>query len=82
MIWKEEIARTKAVQMDNLRGLVGIRKMDKVSNVRLRELYEVTKGVNERIDEGALRWFGHVERIENDRIGRRMYVREVQVITQ
>ena len=82
MIWKEEISRIKAVQMDNLRGLVGIRKMDKVSNVRLRELYEVTKGVNERIDEGALRWFGHVERIENDRIGRRMYVREVQVITQ
>ena len=82
MIWKKEISRIKAVQMDNLRGLVGIRKMDKVPNVRLRELYEVTKGVNERIDEGALRWFGHVERIENDRIGRRMYVREVQVITQ
>ena len=45
-------------------------------------MYEVTKGVNERIDEGALRWFGHVERMENDRIGRRMNVREVQVITQ
>ena len=32
---------------------------------------------DERIDEGALRWFGNVERIENDRIAKRVYVGEV-----
>ena len=33
MIWREkERSRIKAVQMDNLRGLLGIRKMDKVLN--------------------------------------------------
>ena len=26
------------------------------------------KGLNERIDEGMLQWFGHVERMENDRM--------------
>ena len=35
-----------------------------------------TKGVDERIDEGVLRWIGHVERMENDRIAKRVYVGE------
>ena len=29
MIWKEERSRIRAAQMDNLRGLLGIRRMDK-----------------------------------------------------
>ena len=36
MLWKEERSRIKAVQMDNLRGLLGIRRMDKVPNARIR----------------------------------------------
>ena len=59
--------------MDNLRGLLGVRKTDRVPNVRIRELCGVTKGLNEGIDEGVLRWFGHMER---DRIAKRVYVRE------
>ena len=31
---------------------------------------------DERIDEGVLRWFDHVERMENDRIAKRVYVGE------
>ena len=34
------------------------------------------KGVNERIDEGVLQWFGGVERMENDRIAKRVYLGE------
>ena len=76
VIWrKKERSRIRAVQMDNLRGLLGIRRMDKVPNVRIRQLCGVTKGVDKKIDEGVvLRWFGHIERIENDRIAKRVYV--------
>ena len=36
MIWKEkERSRIRAVQMDNLRGLLGIRRMDKALNARI-----------------------------------------------
>ena len=42
--------------------------MDRVPNARIRELCGEKKGVDERIDEGVLRCFGHVERMENDRI--------------
>ena len=39
MIWKDnERSRIRAVQMDNLRGLLGIRRMDKVPNVQIKEL--------------------------------------------
>ena len=50
--------------MDNLRGLVCIRMMDRVPNARIRELCGVKKGLDEGIDEGVLRWFTHVERVE------------------
>ena len=57
----------RAVQMDNLR-LLGIRRMDRIPNARIRELCGVRKGLDERINEDVLRWFGHVERMERDRI--------------
>ena len=42
--------------------------MDRLLNAQIRELCGVKKGLHERIDEGMLQWFGHVERIERDRI--------------
>ena len=72
MLWKEEErSRVRAVQMDNLRGLLGIRRMDRVLNVRIRELCGLRKGL-ERIDEGMLQWFAHVERMEKGMIAKRV----------
>ena len=45
--------------------------MDKLPNAEIRELCGVMNGVDEKID-GVLWWFGHVERMENDRIARRI----------
>ena len=64
------------VQMDNLRGLLGIRRVDRVLNTWLSELYEVKKGLDGRIDESMLWWFSHVKRMEDDRIAKRVYVGE------
>ena len=41
---EKEGSRIRTIQMDNLRGLVGISRTDKVSNVQIREFYGVTKG--------------------------------------
>ena len=58
MLWREkERFRIRAVQMDNLRGLLGIMRMDRVPNARIRDMCGVMKGVDERISEGVLRWF-------------------------
>ena len=65
MLWKEkDRSKITAVQMNNLRGLLGIRKMDRVPKARIRELCGVTKDLDKRIDEGGLamrrglRWTG------------------------
>ena len=49
-----ERSRVRVVQMDNLRGLLGIRRMERVPNARIMELWRVTNGVDERIEEGDL----------------------------
>ena len=46
-----------------------------VPNARIRVLCGLKKGLAERMDEGVLRWFGHVERMERDRVAKRVYVR-------
>ena len=61
--------------MDNLRGLLGFRRMDRVPNAWIRELCRVKKGLDERIDECVLLCLGLVERMENDRITKIVYVR-------
>ena len=39
MIWREkERSRIRYIQLDNLSGLLGIRKIDKVPNARIRQL--------------------------------------------
>ena len=42
---EKERSRIRDVQMNNVRGLLGIRKMDRVPNALIRELCGVTKGV-------------------------------------
>ena len=74
-LWKEkERSRVRAVQMKNLRELLNIRKIDRVPNARTRELCGVRKGLDEMIDEGVIRWFGHVERVKRYMITNRVYL--------
>ena len=55
MLWKVKVrSRISAVQMDNLKGFLCIKRIDGVLNTQIREFSEVTKGVDERIDEGVL----------------------------
>ena len=69
--------RITAVQMDNLRDLLGIRRRDRVLNVWVRELCRVAKRVDARIDENLLRWISHNKRMENDMIAKRVQSEQV-----
>ena len=76
-VWKEkERSRVRAVQMDNLRGMLGVKRIDRMRNERIRELCNVRKGVDEIIDENVLRWYGHVERMDDERIVRKVFKSE------
>ena len=58
--------------------LLGIKRMDKVPNAQIREWCGMVKGVDERNEEDVLHWLSHVERIENDRIAKRLYAGEFE----
>ena len=74
MVWNKKYrSKVQCVQMDNLRGMLGVKRINKVRNERIREWCGVKKGVNERINESMLRWFGHVERMNESRLVKRMY---------
>ena len=52
MLWIEkERSRIRAVQMDDLRGLQIVMRMNRVPNVRIRELCGVAKWVGEIIEK-------------------------------
>ena len=42
----------------------------------------MAKGVDKRNDEIVFRWFGHVERMENDSSSKKVYVERVLVVGQ
>ena len=53
MLWKEkERSRIRGVQMDILRRFLGIRRMDRALNARIRELCKVKKD----LELGVYRW--------------------------
>ena len=55
MIWREKGKfRIRAVQMDRIRGLLDIRRIDSVLNSQIRDMCRVMKEVDKRIDEGVL----------------------------
>ena len=62
--------------MDNLRRLLGIKRMEGVPHAQIRELCGVRKCLDEGIEEGALRFFCHVETMERDRMADKIYVGE------
>ena len=53
---KEERSRIRAVQMDNLRGLLSIKRMDKVPNSLIRKLFGKTKGLMKMFSDGSPMW--------------------------
>ena len=57
MIWREEeTSSIMVVQMDNLRGLLGIRRMDRVPNERIRELCGETREVDHQLEQPEIRF--------------------------
>ena len=64
------------MQMDRVRSLLGITRLDRVTNALSRKMYRVTKEMDERTDEIVLQRLGHIERMGNGKIGKRVYVGE------
>ena len=58
-------------EMKCLRSMTGVSRLDRVRNEVLRARTGVRRQLAARVDMNILRWFGHVERMENERLLKR-----------
>ena len=58
-------------------SLVGVSRMNRVRNVEVRRRAGIERELASRADQRVLRWFGHVERIDEYRMVRRVLIAEV-----
>src|SRR5256885_8705101 len=65
-------------EMKCLRAICGVRRIDKVRREELRRMSKCSCSIQERVDEGVLKWFGHVERMGEERLVKQIYVSEVE----
>ena len=59
-----ERRKVNVLEMKCLRSLVGVSQMDRVRNEEVRRRAVIERELASRVDQRVLRWFGHVERME------------------
>ena len=69
-----ERRKVKFLMMKCLRSLVGLSRMDRVRNEEVRRRAGTERELASRADRRVLRWFGHVERMDEYHMTRRMLI--------
>ena len=70
--WKMNV-----LEMKYLRNLVGVSRIDRVGNEEVRRRAGIERELEIRADQKVLRCFGHVERMDEYRMARRVLMAEV-----
>ena len=70
--------RMEVLEMDGLRSACNLRRIDRVRNERIKQLCNWEKGVVLRMEQGVLRWFGHVIRMNDGRIAKKVFDSNVE----
>ena len=74
---KAERRKVNALEMKCLRRLIGVSRMDRVTNEEVRRRAGREKELVGRADQRVLRWFGHVERMDEHRMASRVLMAKV-----
>ena len=72
-----EREKVNVLEMKCLRILVGVSRMVRVRNEQVRRRAGIERELVSRADQRVLRWFGHVERMDEYRMARRVLIAEV-----
>ena len=67
-----ERRKVNVLEMKCLRSLVGVSRMDRFRNEEVRRRAGIERELASRADQRVLRRFGHVERMDEYRIARRV----------
>ena len=72
-----ERRKVNVLEMKCLRSSVGVSRMDRVRNEEVRRRAGIETELASRADQRVLRWFGHVERMDEYRMARSVLMAEV-----
>ena len=67
------------LEMKCLRSLDGVSRMDRVRNEEVRRRAGIERELTSRADHTVLRWFGHVERMDEYCMATRVLMAEVSL---
>ena len=74
---RSERRKVNVLEMKCLRSLVGVSQMDRVRNEEVHRRAGIEMELASRADQKVLRWFGHVERMDDYCMARRVLMAEV-----
>ena len=63
-----ERQKLNVFEMKGLKSMTGVSRLDRVRNEVVRARTGVRRELAARVDVNVLRWFGHVERMDNERL--------------
>ena len=72
-----ERRKVNVLEMKCFSSLVGVSQMDRVRNEEMRRRTGIERELVSRADQKVLRWFWHVERMDDHRMARRVLMAEV-----
>ncbi|XP_030753594.1 uncharacterized protein LOC115880517 [Sitophilus oryzae] len=64
--------RLLALEMDFWRRSAGISRMERVANIKIREIMHVQQTIINEIEKRQLVWYGHVQRMREDQIPKKV----------
>ena len=72
-----ERRKLHVLEMKCLRSLVGVSRMDRVSNEDVQRKAGIERELTSRTDQRVLRWIGLVERMDEYRVARRVLMADI-----
>ena len=69
--------KVNVLEMKCLRSWVGVSRIDRVRNEEVRKRAIIERELSSRADQRVLRWFGHVEKMDEYRMAKRVLMAEV-----
>ena len=72
-----ESKRLDVMEMKCLRSMCGVTRRDRFENVEIRRRVGIDRPLRVRVEERVLSWFGHMERMNGERMTKKVYESEV-----
>ena len=68
MGYESKLKKLNVFEIKCLRGMTGASQLDRIKNEVVRARTGVRRELATKVDMNVLRWFGHVERMDNERL--------------